>query len=268
MPRVRYVARRNLELVFPEKSDSERAEILRQSWKVLARHLVDFSRIMTLTPEEARRRFNTEEFERVYAELQKRNEGVGILSPTAHFGSFELTVQAFAVNGFSVAILARDFALPRFTKWWNKRREKFGCNMIGRKGGYQEMIQSLKQGRGVTVLFDQNVKENHAVFVDFFGLQAATTKSLALAAIRTGAPILFIAGANDVGGNYQIFYKEVLYEQNSPLTLARQVEHITRQLNACVEEVVRQRPEQWFWIHRRFKTRPAGEEETLYRESP
>ncbi len=135
--------------------------------------------------------------------------GTGVILPTLHFGSFELLAQIWSFVDRPFAFLARGTDLPMFDRWWNRRREMFGSRVLWRRGGFREMVDALQAGTDVGVLFDQNVKKHHAVFVEFFGRQAATTKSIALAALRTGAPIIFAVCVDLGDGRYEILARSV-----------------------------------------------------------
>jgi KDO2-lipid IV(A) lauroyltransferase len=115
------------------------------------------------------------------------------------------------------------------------------------------------------MLTDQNVKANHAVFVDFFGIKAATTKTVALAALRTGAGVIFASPLATGLATHRIFYREINTQLGDELSVEEKVVKITQDLNHAIEACIREQPESWFWIHRRFKTRPPGEPETIYK---
>ncbi len=114
------------------------------------------------------------------------------------------------------------------------------------------------------MLFDQNVKVNHAVFSEFFGIEAATTKSVAIVALRTGAPILLSTCAIIGRNKYKLYAFKIHNPIDEEGTQQQKISSITRELHQRVEEVIRLHPEQWMWIHRRYKTRPPGEKENLY----
>jgi len=181
-----------------------------------------------------------------------------------HYGCFELTVQYHCQHDRPVQILARGFGIARLDEWWNKRRQLLGNEVFFRQGGYQAMVRSLAAGKDVGVLFDQNVKANHAVFVDFFGIRTSMTKSVALAALRTGAPIVFIAAAWLGENRHRLFFAEIKTDFPESMPTDEKVQRISQALNSQAETIIKLHPEQWFWIHRRFKTRPTGELENLY----
>ena len=177
---------------------------------------------------------------------------------------YELAFQMLALLERPTAVLARGFGLPRLDEWCNKRRCLYGNQVFSRKGGFREVVRRLKKKQDVIVLFDQNVKRNHAIFVDLFGIKAATTKAIGLAAIRTGATVLFASCIEPSPGWYEYLLREVPSPDEYSGETEEKIAAVTRALNAALEEAVRLHPDHWFWIHRRFKTRPKGERETLY----
>ena len=264
LPRARKVGLRNLELVFPERTPTERSQILERSFEVLARNLHGFSKIPKLDRASAATRINHHAGKALIDNVRTRAGTNGILLPTLHFGAFELLVQFQSLNDRPFAFLARGFGLPRVDRWWNRRRQHFGSSGFTRKGGYQEIVRRIRAGEDVGVLFDQNVKVNHAVFVDFFGIPAATSKSIAVAALRTKCPIIFAACVDNLDGTYELVAEQVANPVDEPGTAEEKIYSITRDLHDRVETLIKRRPEQWFWIHRRFKTRPTGDSQNLY----
>lgn len=260
IPGAHKTALRNTELVFPEKSFAERKAIVLASYNILSRNLLDFAQLKTLP--QRLDSFDCADYLKTVKELREQNPGSGILAPTIHFGSFELIVQLQALIDRPIAVLARRMELPMLDRWWNKRRSMYGSEVFDRNGGYKQMVARLQNGQDVAVLFDQNVKINHAMFVSFFGIQAATTKSIALAALRTNAPVLFVTSArtkNSSRGGFEFITAPIPSPQTFPGTREEQMLAFTEAIHREIEIAIRKYPEQWFWIHRRFKTRPAGE---------
>ncbi|MCB0323011.1 MAG: lysophospholipid acyltransferase family protein [Bdellovibrionales bacterium] len=260
--RSKSVARRNLQIAFPEKTAEEHERIIEASYVTLARNLLSFARIPRLSPDYARATTDYTETLALIERLRRESGNAGVIIATAHFGSFEGVVQRGALVHEPAAILARGFGLPLLDAWWNRRRTRFGNNVFFRKGGYKDIVLHLKQGRIVAVLFDQNIKAKHATFVPFFGLQTAATRALGLAVQRTGARVVFAVGIETGDDHMKIVSEEV------PLPEIDDRDELTRELmtrlHAVLERTIREYPEQWFWIHRRWKTRPAGEPETVY----
>ena len=266
VPRLRKTAIRNLEIAFPEMSAERRGEILRGNCTEMGRLLADVIRLPTLTPEWAREHVSCPALERYAAVLQEQN-GKGVLIATGHLGSFELLGHAIGLFGHPLSAIARRFRSPVLDRWWMGLREARGNSIIDRKGAFKEMVNTLLKGRSVAVLFDQNVTRNHAVFPTWFGKAAATTRSVALAALRTEVPI-FVASIRYCGDDrYAIEAVECdctdMYRDEA-LSMDEKIDIITQRLSDHYCQMIASFPEGWFWLHRRWKTRPEHDQEVVY----
>lgn len=264
MPRFTRTGRRNLELVFPEKSPEEREKILKSSFSMLAKNLVGLAKLPCLTKDNVSDFCDMSRAVELVGKAQARNPEVGTLFLIPHFGPFELFGQLWALAYRPYSTIARGSDLPRLDRWWTARREMHGVQVLGREGGYQEIVRRLRSGRDFTLLFDQNIKRNHAVFVDLFGIKAATTKTMALTALRTHCLVFHAVMAEKGPWKYELIVDPIEYNTVDG-SLDDQIERFTRRVHECLEKAVRQYPDHWFWIHRRFKTRPRGEMENLYK---
>lgn len=265
-PRHLRVIHRNLELAFPELSDAERAALAEEHFEALAWLVVDFARLHTLDEAWVRRHVECPFLPR-FLELKAAHPESGLVIVTGHLGSFELLAQAVPYLCHPISFVVRRFELPLVDRWWTSVREANGNKVIGRKGAFQEIPRHLKAGRDVALLFDQNVKRSHAVFVPFFGRLAATTKTPAICALRAQVPVV-VASVSRIGEDrYRINAVECDFEKlyrDEQLSFAEKIEHITARLSEEFERMVRADPAGWFWLHRRWKTRPEGEAENLY----
>ena len=264
MPRLKRVGRRNLELVFPEKSPDEREAILLTSFDMLAQNLKNYAKLPDLDTERAKALIDYSKGQALCGRLHAENPGLGMILATLHYGSFELIIQLQTLMVRPAWILARGFGLPKLDEWWFSRRELFGCKVFRRKGAMPEILRQLQNGEDVAILFDQNVKRNHAVFADFLGINSATTKTLALASIRTGAPMAIGVMHQNADGKFTLLCDEIPTAEIPGETADERVLRITQSLNAFASQYIREHPENWFWIHRRWKTRPEGEPESVY----
>lgn len=261
-PHFRKVGMRNLELAFPEKSVSERQRILADSFRVLARHMVFFTKLRFFNREWVEKHVDYEIPKGLCAALQTENNPAGSIYVTMHFGPFELLQHCHAICIGSTHVLARGTGMPLVDAWWARWRGVAGNRTFARRGGYKEMFKQLSEGNNVALLADQNVKANHATFVDFLGIPAATTKSYALATLRTGSPIFAGYLWEDSPNKFKAYFERI--DTQCEGTPDERVKTICTRVNTLLEKGIREHPEQWFWIHRRFKTRPPGEDESLY----
>lgn len=269
VPRYRRIARRNLQIAFPDESVEWREARIAESIRSLARVLVDFARLPRLDRTWVEAHVECPFLPR-FEELKRQHAGKGVVIATGHLGSFELLAHAIALWGHPLSFVVRNFTLPRVDAWWTASREATGNKVIGRKGAFKDIMRDLQSGRDVAVLFDQNVTRNHAVFVPWFGVLAATTRAVALAALRTEAPVV-VAGVGYRGNDrYEVLAEECdfteLYRAHD-VAMEEKIRRMTAEMAERYVAMIRRYPGEWFWMHRRWKTRPEGEPEDLYRVS-
>ena len=266
LPRLRRTIDQNLRIAFPDKDEAWRKDIRRKNATEMGRLLADTVRLPSLTPEWGESHVTIPALE-AYRQRLGDHPSRGVLIATGHLGSFELLGHAIGLRGFPLAAVARKFQSPHFDRWWTGLREARGNKIIDRRGAFKEVVSCISSGMSAAILFDQNVTRNHAVFVDWFGLPAATTRSVALAALRTGAPI-FVASIRYCGaGQYHVDAAECEYADvygDESISSDEKVLIITQRLADRYCEMIRKFPEGWFWIHRRWKTRPNPEEGGVY----
>lgn len=267
LPGLRRTLERNLKIAYPDISANDRTKLIARSFDSLARVFVDFTRMGALSKEWTLGHVECPFLPR-FLELKRMHQGKGVLIATGHLGSFELLAHYIAIQGYPISFVVRDFKLPRLDRWWREVREAYGNRVISRRGAFKILAKDLQQGRDVAMLIDQNITRKHAVFVDWFGVKAATARSLAVAAIRNESPVI-VAGIRSLGSDrYRIDAEEcdfsVLYNDQA-LSTEKKIEIITQRVSAGYEQLIRNSPHEWFWLHRRWKTRPEGELENLYK---
>jgi KDO2-lipid IV(A) lauroyltransferase len=263
IPRLRRTAEVNLAIAFPDRDKDWRTALLCRNAVEMGRLLADTIRLSSLDAEWVKEHVEIPALER-YRQVAAKQ---GVLIATGHLGSFELLGHAIGLWGYPLAAVARRFKSRRLDRWWTGLREARGNRIIDRTGAFKEMVRTIGQGTSVAVLFDQNVKINHAVFVDWFNKPAATTRAFALAAIKTEAPV-FVASMVYCGDDrYRVEAVECDFSElyrDDGATDAEKVERITTAISDHYCEMIRHFPEGWFWIHRRWKTRPEGQSERVY----
>lgn len=266
VPSFRKVSRRNLELAFPQQTRQWREGIIRETQRSIARLVVDFARMHTLDARWVQEHVDCPFLER-FKQIKALHPQVGVVLVTGHLGSFELLAHCVARYGFPISFVVRPFKLKRLDAWWRGMREAAGHKAISRVGAFKEIGRDLEQGRDVAILFDQNVTRNHAIFVDWFGKEAATTKIVALAAIRQKAPIV-VASMEYLGEDrYRIHACEVDYFElydDQAMSLDSKIEIITKEIAKRYVEMIRANPKEWFWMHKRWKTRPQEDDPSFY----
>ena len=256
IPRLQRVGMRNLELAFPEKPLTERKTILKQSICSLGRQLGEFSQLPKLTAETVRSLVvydGLEHFQSAQA------QGKGVLVLTGHFGSWELSAFSHALNGYPMNILVRRIDNPLIEALVNRYRTCSGNHTIDKNGSARAILTALRNRETVGVLSDLNMVRNQGVFCDFFGLPACSTPALATLALRTGAPVVpgfLIWEAAQKRYRLQFDPAVELIETGDS---KHDIEENTARFMKIIEHKVRAYPEQWLWIHRRWKTRPEGD---------
>ncbi|MFH1980548.1 MAG: lysophospholipid acyltransferase family protein [Pseudomonadota bacterium] len=184
-----------------------------------------------------------------------RRKGRGTLVLTGHFGLWELLPQAAGLFDVPVSVVYRPLDFPPLDRFFHEFRTRFGAQMVSSSGAVREVVQRLRRQENVTLLMDQNVDWYEGVFVDFFGHRACSNKSLALLAMRTGAPVVPVYLSREPGGGFRVDIAPEVPTLRSG-DKQRDVEENTLAYNRVLESFIRQRPDQWFWVHQRWKTRP------------
>ncbi len=265
VPRVRSTILTNLSIAFPNLDEEWRRSLMRRNATEMGRLLADTIRLSSLDAAWVERHVQIPILSRYVA---AHASGKGVLVATGHLGSFELLGHAIGLVGHPLAAIARKFKSPQLDKWWTGLREARGNRIIDRTGAFKAMVRTIESGTSVAMLFDQNVKINHAVFVDWFGKPAATTRAFALAVVKTRAPV-FVASIRYVGDDrYVVDANECDFTavlDDTTLSDEERIRIITDEVSRRYCDMIRAFPEGWFWLHRRWKTRPQGEPERVYR---
>jgi len=190
-----------------------------------------------------------------------KQAGRGIILFTGHVGAWELSSFALSLFGHPLSFLVRRIDNPKIEAMIDRARTHLGNRTIDKRSAAREMMEILRAGETLGILVDLNTLDREGIFVDFFGRPASTTFMVAKLALRTGAAVLPVFAPWD---------KErgcFLLKVDPPLLIERtgneqeDVRRLTQQYTRIVEDYVRRYPDQWLWIHRRWKTRPPGEPE-------
>ena len=178
----------------------------------------------------------------------------GVLVLTAHFGNFELLTVIAAMIKHPLSIVVRPLSLKPLDRFFTDLRTRFGAKIIPKQRSFRAILRSLERKEIVGLLMDQNVDWYEGVFVDFMGRRACTNSGLALLALKTRAPVVPVVLIREKEGFRAEFGAEIpLIETGDK---RKDVELNTLQYNRIIETIVRRYPEQWFWVHQRWKTRP------------
>jgi KDO2-lipid IV(A) lauroyltransferase len=253
--RLRRVGKRNLALAFPEKSRGERARILRREFTSLGRQLAELCLFPKYTLDNVSQVVvydGFENFERAYA------RGKGVLFLTAHLGAWELSAFTHSLHGHPLHVVMRpldNIYLDRLTR---RYRTMHGNSMVD-KDDIRSLLSATKAGETVGILMDTNMTPPQGVFVDFFGIPACTASGLARIALRSDAAVVPGFTVWDPGlRKYRLRFEPAVALIRTGDENADVVAN-TAQFTKIIEAYVRRYPDQWLWVHRRWKTRPEGQ---------
>jgi KDO2-lipid IV(A) lauroyltransferase len=255
-PRLQKTALFNLRIAFPEWSDSQRNAVIHKMVRNLGWMAAEFARFP---------RYNEKNIEQIiildghenFLEGQRRGNGVIYL--TGHIGAWELSSFAHALYGFPLHFMARPLDNQRIDTLVNRYRELSGNKPIFKNESARAMLRILKDAGTLGILADQNTLPEEGVFVDFFGKAACSTSGIARVALHTGAAVVPGYAYWDA----QIRKYRLRFEPPVELIRTgdaeRDVLENTQRFTKIIEEIIRRHPDQWVWLHARWKTRPRGE---------
>lgn len=257
VPRLRQVGLRNLELAFPEWPKERRAAVLRRLYRNLGWQMAEFCQMPKYTRESTRHWIRYEGLEHY---LAARERGQGVLIVTGHLGAWELSSYWHSLMGYPMSMVIRRLDNARVDALVNGIRCLHGNKVLHKDDFARGLIGAMRKGETVGILMDTNMTPPQGVFVPYFGRAACTASGLARVARKTGAAVLpgFLLW-EEAEGRYVLHFgpemevaKDGQDEDDAITNTAR--------FTAAIEDYARRYPDQWLWVHRRWKTRPAGEE--------
>jgi KDO2-lipid IV(A) lauroyltransferase len=254
-PRLGKVGLFNLRLAFPEWSNRRRRQVLFSLFRSFGRMLADFAHFPSWNRSNIERLIIYDGFEN-YA--QAKDQGKGVLFLTAHFGNWELSSFAHGVYGYPLNFIVRELDNPLIDALINRYRGLSGGHAIEKRDSAREVLRAFQHGEAVGILADQNMLASDGVFVDFFGRPACTTPGPARLARKTGAPVVLGLVIWDAKiKKYRLRFDPIEWiKRHDP---EEEILVNTANFTRLIEEYVRRYPDQWLWVHRRWKTRPPGE---------
>ncbi len=254
--RLRRVGERNLELAMPELSLQQRKAILRGVYRHLGWQLVEFCRMPRYTPQNTRNWIRTEGLDNYIA---ARDRGKGVFVLTGHLGAWELSSFYHSLMGYPMDMVIRRLDNRFLDEYVNGIRCLHGNQVLHKDDFARGLLTAMRAGETVGILMDTNMTPPQGIFANFFGVPACTASGLARVALRTGAAVLpgFLVW-EPREGRYVLHFGPELHFTHSDDAEA-DVLAATQQCNDVLEAWIRRYPDQWLWIHRRWKTRPAGE---------
>jgi KDO2-lipid IV(A) lauroyltransferase len=246
----------NLRLAFPEWTDARRKRVIRGMVRQIGWMVGEFSQFPKYTRETIERIVVVDGFENFDA---ARRRGKGVLFLTGHMSAWELAPFAQALYGHPLHFLVRPIANKRVDALINCYRCRSGNQPIDKNRSARAILKVLGEGGTVGVLADHNTDIEESVFVDFFGVPASTTSGLARIALRTDASVVpgFLSW-DDKRRKYRLRFEPAVELARTANEESDVVENTAR-FTRVIEDFVRAHPDQWLWVHKRWKTRPPGE---------
>ncbi len=250
----RKTVRAHLLQAFPDESEAWRRRVARDSFRHVGRESLATFLLGRMSRQDVLDRTEVVGLEAVQAAV---DSGDGAILVTGHFGNWEIAGASLAARGVPLDVVVQRQRNPLFDADINRTRERLGMTVIQRSAAPRKVLRSLRDGRAIAIVGDQNLRRG-GIFVDFFGRKASTARGAAIFALRTGSPI-FLAIIRRLQGyppRYRLTLEPVAFSPSGDMEedVLRLTEAHTRHLE---EEIVRA-PEQYFWQHRRWKTRPPG----------
>lgn len=255
---LRRTGERNLEIAFPDMTQQNRRRLLRGSFESLGRLLAEFSQLPRVTPEKLRKLIEYDEVGLAHLREAEKNRR-GVIFLTGHLGAWELHSFGWSALEYPISFLVRPLDNPLIEEMIEGIRTRFGNRAIDKKSAARQSLRVLREGGTLGILSDLNTQTHEGVFVPFFGKLACTTAGIATLALKTDAVVIPTCAVWDKEK------KRYFFHGDPPVELVRTGEHDkdielnTARFAAAVERMVRLYPDQWLWIHKRWKTRPPGE---------
>jgi Kdo2-lipid IVA lauroyltransferase/acyltransferase len=246
----RGVALENVRHAFPELPEGEHQRITRAAFSSMSAAMLESVTSDLLSDAEVERAVRVAEWKGLDTLLAAHQP---VLIASAHLGSWELFAEVMARRGHVFSAVVRPLS-GAFNEWLVRSRERAGVELIHQRGALRNMLKAMRRGRAVVQLIDQALPGPEAVWVPFFGRPASTTPAISMAALRSGAPVYVVVAVRHEGR------LEMLVEGPVPVpdrpTRREALEAHTAAITSILEGFVRRFPEQWLWLHRRWKSAP------------
>jgi len=254
--RLRRVGLRNLELALPTLSQQERQRILRGVFRHLGWQLVEFCRMPRYTAENTHGWIRTEGLDHY---LAAKAHDKGVLIVTGHLGAWELSSFYHSLMGYPMGMVIRRLDNRLLDRFVNDIRCLHGNRVLHKNDFARGLLTAMRGGQTVGILMDTNMTPPQGEFVDFFGKQACTALGLARVALKTGAAVVpgFMLWEEAEQRYVLHFGPQLVFKQTDDAKA--DILAATQQCTEAIETWIRRYPDQWLWIHRRWKTRPTGE---------
>ncbi len=256
MSRLRKVGLRNLQIAFPAMPEKQRRQIIFKLFQGLGRQLAEFCMFPRYTPENARKIATYDGFENYE---RARAAGKGVLLLTAHLGGWEIGSFVHSIFGNPIKIVVRRLDNRKVDALVEHYRTLHGNETFPKEDFARGLLAAMKAGETVGILMDTNMTPPQGVFVDFFGVPACTASGMARVALRSGATVVpAFTFWDERLKKYRVRFDPALKLISTGDDDADAIAN-TALFTRVIQEYAAKYPQQWLWVHRRWKTRPAGE---------
>jgi KDO2-lipid IV(A) lauroyltransferase len=255
----RDVALENLANAFPEKSPQDRFQIAYGSYRHFALVILEFMKLASWTPEQLGKMIDIERTKEV-EDMLAETRGKGAVVVSGHFGNWEMAIAYLAsrfFEGASIIQLRQKNALV--DQHVVKMRRRWGMEIIYSRGAVNNALSSLKANQFLGLLCDQDAGAR-GVFVPFFGRMASTPVGAAVLHLRSKATLFFGFSVRVGKFKYKGYVTPIEHDSDYEVN-TENIQKITAKFTAQLEKYVRQYPDQYLWMHRRWKTQPEGEKQ-------
>jgi KDO2-lipid IV(A) lauroyltransferase len=253
LPRRRRLALDNLRLAFPARSERERHQLARRSFQHLGLLFVELCALSVHALDRVMERVSVEGLEHLKAAMATHGRAL-VLS--AHLGNWELLTAASRLTDYELTVVVRPLDIAWLNDLAERLRRQAGVELIDKRGALPSVLRALRRGRMVGILLDQNASRHEGVFVPFFGRPASTSRAMAVLALRTRTPIVPVFARREPGARHRVVVQPPLEVPVSPEPEG--VVTLSARCTAAIEAAIRQAPDQWLWMHDRWRTRPPA----------
>ncbi len=241
----------NLHLVYGDQLPRPQKQLVHQIYKNFVFLWMEFLQMNHFTPHTVNRLMTFKNPE-VLEEIAHRQRGAILIS--GHFGNFEWLAQAMAMRGWPIWAIAKKQSNRKVDDFITKLRTRYGAKIVYTKQAMQVCEQALRRKEIVAIAFDQDARKR-GVFVNFLGQPSSTAVGTAVLHLRTGADIFLLIALRRDYAKFDVYAQKIALPPKTG-KLQQDVVNITQQVSTAFEKWVRDYPEQWFWMHRRWKTKP------------
>ena len=248
-------AKEALRRSLPDRTESERSRIQQNMYQNLGMTLVEQLRISILGFADFTDRIDVHGLEHFESALSKNT---GAIAMMAHIGNWELCGFTTTFLDRPISVVVKPMRNPRLESYLTSTRQKMNLRILPVTTSYRQCIRTLRKGEILAMIMDQNTQRDKGVFVDFFGQPACTTLGLAILSAQTAAPVVPLFNIRRDDHRYDLIILPPI--EPPPDRQKETLKQFTQQYTRIIEDMIRKYPDQWIWIHRRWRTKPLQEQ--------